>query len=125
MVFVPRVIVFVVAYIKKNDLSPRKLHSTIRSITSVLMFGLSMSMAIVLIVLYKGDSNLMKMSEVDIAFIRSDRMKWGIILLAIILILGTMIDLYFSLVLRTFYLTFMTYPDILDGIEGKGDVTAA
>ncbi len=125
VVFVPRVIVFVVAYIKKNDLGPRKLHSTIRSITSVLMFGLSMSMAIVLIVLYKGDSNLMKMSEVDIAFIRSDRMKWGIIILAIILILGTMIDLYFSLVLRTFYLTFMTYPDILDGIEGKSDLTAA
>ncbi len=125
VVFVPRVIVFVLAYVKKNDLSPRKLHSTIRSITSVLMFGLSMSMAIVLIVLYKGDSNLMKMSEIDITFIRSDRMKWGIILIAIILILGTMIDLYFSLVLRTFYLTFMTYPDILDGIEGKSDLTAA
>ena len=125
VVFVPRVIVFVLAYVKKNDLSPRKLHSTIRSITSVLMYGLSMSMAIVLIVLYKGDSNLMKMSEIDITFIRSDRMKWGIILIAIILILGTMIDLYFSLVLRTFYLTFMTYPDILDGIEGKSDLTAA
>lgn len=81
------------------------------------MFGLSMSMLIVLIVLYKGNSNLMKMSEIDITFIRSDQMKWGIIIIAIILILGTMFDLYFSLVVRTFYLTFMTNPDILNGKE--------
>jgi hypothetical protein len=81
------------------------------------MFGLSMSMFIVLIVLYKGTSNLMKMTEIDITFIRSDQMKWGIIIIAIILIVGTMLDLYFSLVLRTFYLTFMTYPDILNGKE--------
>jgi len=74
-------------------------------------------MFIVLIVLYKGTSNLMKMTEIDITFIRSDQMKWGIIIIAIILIVGTMLDLYFSLVLRTFYLTFMTYPDILNGKE--------
>jgi len=81
------------------------------------MFGLTMSLFIVLIVLYKGTSNLMKMTEIDINFIRSDQMKWGIIIIAIILIIGTMLDLYFSLVVRTFYLTFMTYPDILNGKE--------
>lgn len=124
MVCLPRVLVFVIAWLKRSVLGPRKLHSTTRSITSVLMFGLSMSMLIVLIVLYKGDSNLMKMTEVDITFLRSDQMKWGIIILAIILILGTMLDLYFSLVLRTFYLTFMAYPDILDGIEEGGEATA-
>jgi len=41
-------------------------------------------------------------------------MKWGIILLAVILILGTMLDLYFSLAIRTFYLTMLHYPDIMD-----------
>jgi hypothetical protein len=91
-----------------------------RSITSVLMFGLSLSKFIILIILYRGNSNLMKMSETDLNFIRSDQMKWGIIIIAIILILGTMLDLYFSLVVRTFYLTFMTYPDILNGKEIGG-----
>ena len=57
------------------------------------------------------------MSDLDIAFIRSDAMKWGIIFIVMILIMGTMLDLYFSLVVRTFYLTFMTYPDILNGKE--------
>ena len=42
-----------------------------------------------------------------------DRMKWGIILLAVILIVGTILDLYFSLAVRTFYLTMLHYPDIV------------
>ena len=46
-------------------------------------------------------------------FIKSNQMKWGIILLAIILIAGTMLDLYFSLAVRTFYLTLLHYPDII------------
>ena len=70
-------------------------------------------MLIILVVLFKGNSNLLKMTDVDITFIRSDQMKWGIIIIAVILIMGTMVDLYFSLVVRTFYLTFMTYPDII------------
>lgn len=39
-------------------------------------------------------------------------MKWGLILLTLIFIVGTMIDLYFSLAVRTFYLTMLHYPDI-------------
>jgi len=72
VVFLPRVIGFVVAYLKKKELTARKIQSTIRSITSVLMFGLSMSMLIILVVLFKGNSNLLKMTDVDITFIRSD-----------------------------------------------------
>lgn len=53
-------------------------------------------------------------------FIQSDKMKWGIILLAVILIIGTMIDLYFSLSVRTFYLTKLYYPDIQDEIDNLG-----
>jgi len=46
-------------------------------------------------------------------------MKWGIIMLAIILIVGTMLDLYMSLAVRTFYLTLLHYPDILENQPAK------
>ncbi len=49
-------------------------------------------------------------------------MKWGIILLAVILIVGTMFDLYFSLAVRTFYLTLYHYPDILEVTSTKSNV---
>jgi hypothetical protein len=52
------------------------------------------------------------MSDIDLEFIRSDQMKWGIIILAIILILGTMFDLYFSLTVRTYYLVKFYYPEL-------------
>ncbi len=80
------------------------------------MFGLCISMLILLVLLYKGTQTLVKMTDNDINFMKSDKMKWGIIILALILIVGTMIDLYFSLTLRTFYLTFLHYPDIM-GVE--------
>lgn len=46
-------------------------------------------------------------------------MKWGIILIAVILILGTMFDLYFSLTVRTYYLTKFYYPDLKEDEEEK------
>lgn len=54
------------------------------------------------------------MSDEDIEFIRSDDMKWGVIILAVMLILGTMFDLYFSLTVRTYYLIRYFYPDLKD-----------
>jgi len=77
------------------------------------MFALSMSLLIILVLMYKGTSSLVKLTETDMDFIKSNQMKWGIIMLALILIAGTMLDLYFSLAVRTFYLTLLHYPDIL------------
>jgi hypothetical protein len=54
------------------------------------------------------------MSDEDLEFIRSDEMKWGVIILAVTLILGTMFDLYFSLTVRTYYLIKHFYPDLKD-----------
>lgn len=59
----------------------------------------------------------MEMSEEDLEFIRSDDMKWGVIILAVTLILGTMFDLYFSLTVRTYYLIRHFYPDLKDNEE--------
>lgn len=59
------------------------------------------------------------MSEEDASFMQCEQMKWGIILLAVILILGTMFDLYFSLAVRTYYLTKLYYPDLEDEINEK------
>ena len=114
VVFTPRIIAGLLAALKRPSLLIRRLHSIIRSVTSVIMFALSMSLLIVLVLMYKGTSSLILLSETDQSFIKSDQMKWGIILLAVILILGTMIDLYFSLAVRTFYLTMLYYPEIMD-----------
>lgn len=59
------------------------------------------------------------MSDEDLIFIREDQMKWGIILLAVILVLGTMFDLYFSLAVRTLYLVRFYYPDLIQEMTGK------
>ena len=37
-------------------------------------------------------------------FLNSEEMKWGIILLAMSVVVSTLFDLYFSLTIRTFYL---------------------
>ena len=113
VVFVPRILGGGLAYLKRYQLSFRRLHSIIRSVTSVIMFALSMSLLIILVLMYKGTNSLVQMTQTDMDFIKGDRMKWGIILLALILIVGTMIDLYFSLAVRTFYLTMLHYPDII------------
>ena len=44
-------------------------------------------------------------------------MKWGIIFLSVVLVAGTLIDLYFSLVVRTYYLSILYYPDILEELD--------
>jgi hypothetical protein len=112
-VFGPRIIGGILAAMSRSSLTYRRLHSVIRSVTSVLMFALSMSLLIILVLMYKGTTTLIQLTDVDISFIKSEKMKWGIILLALILILGTMLDLYFSLAVRTFYLTLLHYPDIM------------
>lgn len=76
------------------------------------MFGLCLSFLVILVLLYKGSTNIVELTEPDGEFLRSDSMKWVIIMLAVILVIGTMFDLYFSLVVRTFYLTKLYYPDI-------------
>jgi hypothetical protein len=68
------------------------------------MFGLCLTYLVILVLLYKGSTDLVQMEDADIFFIRSDQMKWGIIFMAVILIMGTMFDLYFSLAIRTHYL---------------------
>ena len=113
VVFVPRILGGGLAFLKRYQLNFRRLHSIIRSVTSVIMFALSMSLLIILVLMYKGTNSLVQMTQTDMDFIKGDRMKWGIILLALILIVGTMIDLYFSLAVRTFYLTMLHYPDII------------
>ena len=113
VVFVPRILGGGLAFLKRYQLNFRRLHSIIRSVTSVIMFALSMSLLIILVLMYKGTNSLIQMTQTDMDFIKGDRMKWGIILLALILIVGTMIDLYFSLAVRTFYLTMLHYPDII------------
>jgi len=113
LVFVPRILGGGLATFKRYQLSFRRLHSVIRSVTSVIMFALSMSLLIILVLMYKGSNSLIQLTQTDLAFIKGDRMKWGIILLAVILIVGTILDLYFSLAVRTFYLTMLHYPDIV------------
>ena len=81
-----------------------------RSITSVLMFILYLIVLVILILLYKG-TQVVKLTVADSTFIASDIMKWTVILLAIVLVVGTLFDLYFSLAVRTFYLNLMYYPD--------------
>ena len=113
LVFVPRILGGGLATLKRYQLPFRRLHSVIRSVTSVIMFALSMSLLIILVLMYKGSNSLIQLTQTDQAFIKGDRMKWGIILLAVILIVGTILDLYFSLAVRTFYLTMLHYPDIV------------
>ena len=113
LVFVPRILGGGLATLKRYQLPFRRLHSVIRSVTSVIMFALSMSLLIILVLMYKGSNSLIQLTQTDLAFIKGDRMKWGIILLAVILIVGTILDLYFSLAVRTFYLTMLHYPDIV------------
>ncbi len=52
-------------------------------------------------------------------------MKWGIIILAVILIMGTILDLYFSISVRTFYLTMLHYPDIIERDDDDSEARAA
>jgi hypothetical protein len=112
LIFAPRSIILLFAYCKRRDLRVRRIHSVIRSVTSVFMFGLCMTHLVILTLLYKGASDIVQMSDEDLLFIRSDHMKWGIIVLAVILIVGTMFDLYFSLTVRTYYLVRHFYPDL-------------
>jgi len=75
------------------------------------MFGFCLSYLVTLVLLYKGSSNIVALTDIDSTFLHSDPMKWAIIFLAMILIFGTMVDLYLSLVIRTYYLVQFYYPD--------------
>lgn len=83
-----------------------------------------MGQIVILVLLYKGTSQIVVLSDQDQAFLTSDQYKWGIILLAIVLVLGTMFDLYFSLAVRTLYLLRLYYPD-LTGDEDTSKKPAA
>ncbi len=111
LVFIPRALFLIVIFVKRSDLKFRKIHSIIRSVTSVFMFGFCLSYLVTLVLLYKGSSNITALTFTDIIFLHSDPMKWAIIFLALILIFGTMIDLYLSLVVRTYYLVQFYYPN--------------
>ena len=101
----------------KASIPYRRIHSLLRSGTSVLFFGFTMALMSILVMLYQGSSNIVAMTDGDLLFIQSDQMKWGIIMVSVILIAGTLIDLYFSLVVRTYYLQLVYYPDIAEEIE--------
>ncbi len=58
LVFLPRILGGGLAAFKRQELSMRRIHSIIRSITSVLMFALSMSLLIILVLMYKGTTSL-------------------------------------------------------------------
>lgn len=109
-IFTPRSIAFLIMQMNKKLLSRRKMQYVCRSITTVLMFILYLIVLVILILLYKG-TEVVALTTEDLAFIASDIMKWTVILLAIILVVGTLFDLYFSLAVRTFYLNLMYYPD--------------
>jgi hypothetical protein len=67
-----------------------------------------------LVLLYKdgASSTLVALTPEDTAFITSDSMKYTITSVTVTLMVGTVVDLYFTLVVRTFYLTKLYYPDI-------------
>ena len=69
LVFVPRIMGGGLATIKRYQLSFRRLHSIIRSVTSIIMFALSMSFLIILVLMYKGSNSLITMTETDMDFI--------------------------------------------------------
>lgn len=102
-VSIPRTVSFILIFLQINNLSRRRLMYRIRSITSILLFGLSLCLLVLLILAYKG-SDTFTLTLADMAFLASDEMKWGIILLAMSVVVSTLFDLYFSLAIRTFYL---------------------
>ncbi len=103
IVSLPRTVSFVLIYQQRDNLGRRRLMYRIRAITSILLFGLSLCILILLILAYKGSETFTLTLE-DMAFLASDEMKWGIILLAMSVVVSTLFDLYFSLAIRTFYL---------------------
>jgi hypothetical protein len=74
-----------------------------RSISTIILFALNLAILVLLVLLYKGQ-DIFEMTENDTNFLASDSMKWTIILLAILVVVSVLIDLYFSLAVRTFYL---------------------
>lgn len=75
----------------------------VRAVTTILLFIMSLVALILLILLYKG-TEVFEITEEDAEFLESNEMKWCIILLAILVVISTLFDLYFSLAIRTFYL---------------------
>ena len=67
------------------------------------MFLICLITLIILILLYKGN-DVLTISAADANFLSSSEMKWTIILLAITLVISTLLDLYMSLAIRTYYL---------------------
>lgn len=100
-------ITFFVLLSNRKNIKFAKSYYLARSITTILLFALYLTLLILIIALYKG-SIIFEETEDDINFILSDAMKWLIILLAIGLVVGTLFDLYYSLGVRTYYMQFVS-----------------
>lgn len=103
LVSFPRSLAFLLMCQAKNNLKRRKMQYMVRAVTTIILFALSLAILVILILLYKG-TQVFTTTDNDNNFLASNEMKWTIILLAIMVVISTLFDLYFSLAIRTFYL---------------------
>ena len=103
LVSFPRALTYLCMCRASSVLKRRRQQYMTRAITTILMFILCLILLILLILLYKGNE-VFTITANDATFLESNAMKWTIILLAITLVISTLLDLYMSLAIRTFYL---------------------
>lgn len=118
LVALPRSLTYFLMCRANQLIKRRKRQYMTRAVTTIMMFLLCLILLVILILLYKGNE-VFTITAADAEFLSSNAMKWTIILLAITLVISTLLDLYMSLAIRTFYLNLVNGLEVSEEEEKK------